>query len=599
MAIQELNEMNLSGVSGATSKKASGRKVGGDKVDGVESGSNLSGTSILAFSDMLIGSYHNSEVMEKLGEKLKEVYNKIDVSKPVLLKFPKGKYEFDYDMIVAAMQDSDTKKVIYLGLVLEASGKKPVEPGAILEELAQRKANQDATVVASDSMQDFVYEAIEEVLAKRFNVSVEKISSLESVIIPHNEELESVNTLAAYIYDLLVTNLGIEADKARDLSIKDFKSLGNGYFDLTVGFNNKPIKNRIGRLTKSDFTINCEFVKQPAIKGGAARRKPVSLTNGYLDFLIEETTDSSGKPLTLATPLVIINEKMVTLPTFNNSILATLNALVFNNQNVMRKAITEKDVGSLNYLFNFGGEAGKPGEKISFKDPSADPSLVNQIIAAQFKQRPVYMLELEFNGDTYPIDRVLLGATEADDDIYKFINKRLSTLLDTDVEVDSVLATYPHEIPIGEFIDKHGEVRDIREIDLAYILNYTEDSNIIQDWIYSNVPVDQCLAVTGKTNFELRLELLDELSKMLGIEMVITGRAIRLPLHSELLAVLESESIKKGYNVNLNTPTISKSNYTDLRAVAGVYSNAEFAGPGLGAGINRPTYRASYSPRGF
>jgi len=599
MAIQELNEMNIGGVSGASSTKTSGKKVGGDKVGSVASGSSLSGTSILAFSDMLIGSYHNSEVMEKLGEKLKEVYDKIDVAKPVLLKFPKGKYEFDYDMIVAAMQDSDTKKVIYLGLVLEASGKEPAEPGIILEELAQRKANQDIPVVASDSMQDFIYDTIEEVLAKRFNVSVEKIVSLESIVIPHNEELESVNTLAAYVYDLLVTNLGIEAGKARDLSIEDFKTLGNGYFDLTVGFNNKPIKNRIGRLTKSDYTINCEFIKQSAVRGGAARRKPISLTSGYLDFLIEETIDRFGKSMTLATPLVIINEKMTTLPTFNNSILATLNALVFNNQNVMRKAIIEKDVGSLNYLFNFGGEAGKPGEKISFKDPSADPVLVNQIIAAQFKQHPVYMLELELNGDTYPIDRALLGTTEADATIYKFINDRLSTLLNTDVEVNNVLATNPHEVPIGEFVDKHGEVRDIREIDLSYILNYTEDPRIIQGWIYSNVPVDQCQAATGKTNFELRLELLDELSKMLGIEMVITGRAIRLPLHSELLAVLESESIRRGYNVRLNAPTIGQSNVTDLRAVAGVYSNAEFAGPGIGTGINRPTYRASYSPRGF
>jgi len=597
MAIKELNDVNVGSVE--TGAKATAET----KTGGASGATNsvLGGTSVLAFSDMLIGSYHNSEVMEKLGEKLKEIYDKLDVVKPVLLKFPKGKYEFDYDMIVAAMQDSDTKKVIYLGLVLEASGREPAEPGVILEELAQRRNGQDLPVVTADSLQDFVYDTIEEVIAKRFNVSKDKIISLESIIIPHNEELESVNTLAAYVYDLLVTNLGIEAGKARDLSIVDFKSFGNGYFDLMLGFNNKPTKNRVGRLFKADFTINCEFVKQASIRGAAARRSPISFTAGYMDFLIEETMDRFGKPLTLATPLVIVNEKLTTFPTFNAGTLAMLNALVFNNQNVLRKAIIEKDAGALNYLFNFGGEPGKPGEKISFKDPNADPMLVNQIIIQHFKQHPVYMLEIELNGDIYPIDRVYLGATGPDSQTaYSFINERLTTLLNTDIKVNNILAANPHEIPIGEFVDKHGEVRDIREIDINYILQYTDDPRIIQGWIYSNVPVDQCLAATGKTNFELRLELLNELSQMLGIRMVITGRAIRLPLHSEFLAVLESQALQAGYNVRLNAPTIGQSNFTDLRAIAGVYSSAEFAGPGIGVGVNtRPTYRPTFSPRGF
>lgn len=573
---------------------------GTSRADGAKSIFNT-GSSIMSLEDLLLSNYKNSEVMEKYAEAIKDALKDIQGDFKII-KVPKSKFDLDYDSVVIAIKDKKGN-VNYLIHLLEASGPEPVAPSIILEEMKTVKRDQSLLIVPADAFDNYLYDTVEEILAKIFNVSKAKIKSFEGFVIPHNEEVVTANIAAKYTHDIIVFNAAIENGEVNDLCVTDFKSLsnGNGYFELNLAFNNAPTKNRLGRIYKSDFTVTSSFNGQPNGKRRITK-KEIALTSGYMDFIVSEVSNQFGKSKMMAKPLIIINESMGLMPTLNFHLLSIINALTFASPNVLKQGYIEKDAGPLNYFFNFNGEQGKPGVPVSFKDPEADPHIIGAMLQEHFNYQPVFFTEIELNGDIYPQTTgfVALADPAHRAEANNLILERASVLINKDIPKDiQVLGSAPHEVPTGEFIDANGEVRDIREIDTIFLINNKVDDRILENWIYSNLPVEQCMGLTGKTNFELKLEILDALTQMLGLQLVITGRAIRIPLSSLFLQVLEENIISAGYAPRFNAPMVSNTPFADLRSIAGVYSGAEFQGNAFAPSTPSRVYVPRFNGRGF
>ena len=580
-----------------------GIKSGDERTtSGAAASALFGGNSIMNLQDMLLSNYQNSEVMEKYAEAVKEALK--DVNDNIsIIKLPKAKFDLDYDNIVLTYKDSKGG-INYMVHLLEASGPEPVAPQVILEEIKNAKRDQALLLVPSDAFDDYLYDTVEEVIAKIFKVTKDKIKSYEGIVIPHNEEIVTANIAAKYSHDILVFNAAIDSGEARDISAQDFRALGNGYFELTLGFNQAPAKNRLGRIYKADFNIASSFHSQQSSSRRRAGKKEIALTSGYSDFLVSEVTDHFGKTKMVAKPMVIINESMGLMPTLNFHLISLINALTFAQPNVLKQSFIEKDTGALNYFFNFGGEAGKTGVPVSFKDPEADPHVIGAMLQEHFDYSPVFFTEITLNDDIYPQTSgfVALSDPALREEANAYIMERASVLVGKDLPLNiPVLGSTPHEVPTGEFIDSNGEVRDIREIDTIFLIKSKVDDRILENWIYSNLPSEQCLALTGKSNFELKLEILDAVSQILGIQMVVTGRALRIPLGAQFLRMLEENIIGAGYAPRFNAPQIGNTPFADLRSISGMYSGAEFQGGGFattGPSANR-NFAPRFSARGF
>ena len=370
----------------------------------------------------------------------------------------------------------------------------------------------------------------------------------------------------------------------------------NSSVNLDIKFNTGLTLNPVGRVVRSDFNVESSIVSNVNVRslheiGG---RKRLAMASGYLEYFVSEMKNEyTGQTTNIATPMIILSEFVSRANTLNYVLTSIINATAFTNRSTLGALIIEKDAGPLNVLFNYGGEPGKFGEKLSFKDPKAKRELINDIINKHIVSTPIFAVEVEIYGANYShmSPFAALANSESLVPATKDIIDGASLLVGAPIESKNVLAEQPAILPMGEYIDANGDTRDLREIDLAFICKHSNDIKLIYEWIYSTATPPACIEATGKDPYTLRLEIYNKLANMLGITPVITGKVARIPLNGAFVDEITRKAMAaRYYPVPVNSD-IGYNEINNLQALSGIYANATMGATGLGM----PTFGNSFN----
>jgi len=547
---------------------------------------------------LLIGNYGENELLEEFSEVCKKSLKSAKI-KMVFAKLDLIKFDLGFSHMLFAHK-GDNGKVYYFSALLEATGRKPLDVHTIVESFNIK--NSSDVLVTGDAFDKDFFEVATAVLTRSMETTPENLVFCEGVIIPNNVNIEQTGDIVAkYAQDIVVSNLakdtGIEADVTCD-AIND--AMGNGMLNLDLAFNAGSTVNMLGRHVRTDFNVEVSIVKNLNVRSlnGQGGRKKLSTTAGFIDYVISEDNNHyTGLIKRMAEPMVILNEFIGSAPTINYALMSIINATTFTNRNILKSLIVEKDAGPLNFLFNYGGAEGTLyGEKISFKDDKADPTVINEIMRNHIKPEPMFALDIEEFGSDYPYLRPFSALI--DNSSRKFANDDIlqaaSEFVGSDLPNMDVCAECSF-VPLGEFLDNEGNVRDIREIDTVFIAKHINEPSILIDWIYSNAGNDICLSSTGKEPYTLKLEVIDKVASMLNIKPVITGRAVRVVLTADFVSELVSRAMSSGYRPKTDAPSIGYNDFNNLQNIASAYASASVGNTGFGASSARQGFSMPYT----
>jgi hypothetical protein len=547
---------------------------------------------------LLIGNYGENEVLEAFAEVCSKALKSAKI-KVVPLKIDLMKFDLGFSHMLFGFK-GDNGKAYYFSALLEATGRKPLDVRTILDSLNVK--NSSDVLVTADAFDKDFFDVATSVVSRAFSVDENNIVFCQGVIIPTGADIEQTGDIVAkYAQDIIVSNYAKDTGMEADVTVAAINEvMGNGMLNLDLAFNSGSTINMLGRHIRTDFNVEVSIIKNNNIRSlnGQGGRRKLSTTAGMIDYIIaEETNHYTGQIKRMAEPMIILNEFIGSAPTINYALASLINATTFTNRNILKTLIVEKDAGPLNFMFNYGGAEGSIyGEKISFKDEGADPTVINDIIRNHIKPEPIFAMDIEEYGSDYPYLRpfsaLAVNASRrlANEDILaaacEFTGVELPNM---DVAVGTI------HVPLGEFQDSDGNVRDIREIDTVFIAKHINEPSILINWIYSNTPADVCLESTGKDPYILKLEVIDKVAAMLNIKPVITGRAIRIILNGEFISQLVSAAMGSGYAPKVDAPNIGYNDFNNLQNIASAYASAAVSNTGFGATGARQGYQVPYT----
>jgi len=574
------DNVNNTGLDDLLNNEEVGNTSTGTADDGQLQVVGLSGMDSLMLEDSDQESLGKYAV--KSAEILKEGYLDIRV-----MKMDKEKFGLGFSFVLYSTKDN-AGKVYYFLALLEKTGRQPLEVKQIVNELNVK--NNTSILVTSDAFDDTVY-AIAETMLKKAYKDITSLRNLEGVVIPSSSDVEATaEVMSRYVHNRMVVESEITSGKSADLNFKALRAIGrNSNTNLDIAFNTGLTINTAGRSIRSDFNIESNIASNSYVRSmhDISGKKRIATVSGYLEYLVSDKVNEYTMQSTkVATPILILNEFMGKASSLNYVLTSIVNSTIFSSRPILRNLIVEKDAGPLNVLFNYGGDASKPGDKLSFKDEKAKPEIVNDIIRQHVTSTPIVAIEVELFGSDYShmAPFVALASDETRMAATEDILKGASELVGSKMETSSVLGDESSLVPIGEYLDADGNVRDLREIDLAFICTYSNDQALIFDWIYSTLTPAMCRSITSKDPYLLKLEVINKLASMLNFKPVITGKAVRIPLSGMFVEELTRKAMQAGYNPAPTNDAIGYNDFNNLQIVSQAYNGSTLANTGFGMG---------------
>lgn len=534
---------------------------------------------ISGFEDSLV----INEFIEGAVEGIKNTKQNIEI-----LRFDKETFKLGFSFIVFAKELSGV--VYYYPVLLEKTGRPPLSAVTILDELNIKSSI--AVFVTADAFSDEIFDLIERHLDKRFPNT--NIKALDGVVVPHKcNHKETGITVAKLGHDQLITKFAIANGKSSELTIKGINKLiggdrqrGRGDVMLKLDYHTGSTVGILGNPIRNDFTIGSEIIINGAIRSfhGGDGGRAICTATGYLEMVVSQELDYITRmEVKKASPMIILNNFISVAPTLNYVLLAIINSTTLSNRSNLRQLFIHKDIAALNYFFNYGGESTKPGPVLSFNDSEATPEMIDDLLRKHVNPDPIYAIEVEANGPSYTALAMFAGL--ADGGTYgratQGILQASSELVGEPMNSTSITAVAPITIPLGEMVDREGNVIDLREIDEAFVIKNSQDPSLAMDWVFSNAPRDVCLAETGKDPYVLKLEVIAKIGNTQGTEPIITGKAHRIILDAGWLDELVEKASAAGYVPKTDgTQVYTGSN--SLQALSNVYSSAYVGDHGLG-----------------
>lgn len=574
--------------------------TGADETFSGKPESKKSDIEVLGLTTMDMMTFDTNSFSEYLTEYIglsKEVLkdSKIKIN---MFKLDRDKFGLPFSYVIYASKASNNT-IYYFVSVLEKTGREPVDLNLIIEDSGNK--NSSTSLVTADSFSDERYKIFEDILI--VNYGKMPLVALESIVVPSRSNLEiAADTVTRLAHDVILSNIRKDVGAAIDINFSAISGmLRKGMLNVDLSYTRGETVNKVGKPVFTEFSIESSIVNNAVLRDfDTAGRKRIAMATGYIDyFFIEETNTYTGQLKKSAEPLFILNEFIGSAPTINFVLISIVNAYIFNNYQNLRGLIIETDAGPLNYYLNFNGDVKKVGERVSFKDPKITPEILNAMVDTCFLHTPVFNIEIELSGTDYsyasPFTALADGnaAQQANNDILK-----AASLL-TDANITNINVAYNEglAVPIGEFTDKDGNVRDLREINAVFIAANTKDPSLLIDWAYSNLPTSECIFNTRKDPYMLKLEVLNKLATQIGITPKITGKAFRIPLNPAFIEALVIGAKNKGYQPKIITPNIHTTDYVNLANMASVYSGAHVSNMGFGNSDRGYVHNVnSYSP---
>lgn len=501
--------------------------------------------------------------------------------------------ELSYSLVILTIQADNHDQIFYHIVLLEATGDKPLTAGMIIDDINQK--NDNKVFVASDAFNTVLKDTVLSVLQNEFNVDIDKFVSTNGIVIPADIDVEEAAVKSMKL--AINTNMAEIANDTGLVQMIDLRglagSMSNHYLQLDINTNTTNINNAIGRVVRADFQIELNKVSKSnkvRFMNTNSSRMSLSTTYGYLDYLPKEDQPQFiGQPGRKSImPAVILTEQYSIKPNIDMMLMNIINAAILGQQQHLAGLLinNKRDVGVLNYYVNFENNKTGFGEKIKIKDGSLQQHDVLEIISKIFDFSPIVYIETEAYGVNFNTSSPFMGLHYAsvNPEIARNSNEMIldvaETMTGTKFQNRRVSGDEGIVVPLGHWIDGHGVKRDVREVDLAYVIENTKDAMLINKWVQSNLPA----SFNNNNAYLLKIEVMNAI---LPNSPVINGKAYRVPLNSGFVSELVSYAMGCGYSPTVDAGVnMSNGMFNDLQSVANAYADAGLKGINFGTTAN-------------
>lgn len=534
-----------------------------------------------------------------------------------------------YSYIVIAK--STEKSVYYFVVVLEATGRAPLSAEEIITEFNTSIKNRTVSNkiwTTDDAVNSTLRNKIAALLDRDFRATDKKdrtIIAADGIIIPYtNEDVDVAARNAAAIACNALNVMGVfENPSNKDLNIaKGARETKNAVLQIESSISRTTSRDELDNPIRSDWKIDLAVRQENQAYDNLSYIDDLNRENqscvltkacGFIDAIADEkiTPIAGGVPLReiRMSPHIIITDIFASKPTMGFMLFGLISTLVMGNKNMWLAAFlpdgSKYNVGALNIKTNIEKNQNGIGNKIDFNAERGKNKLTQEqiytIINDMFSLAPIVSMDIPAYGPHSYYSSVLSSAASgsvtpnSDGAINALIETAHSLTngaFDKNFPKDSIFSYEGVVVPMGTWMDKNGQLRDIRDVDLTMIASETESIELMDEWIMSNLPS----RLTSKDPYLTKVNIINQLIP----KAKITGKAIRVTFTKLFISHLEEAAVKAGLRVKYDSEAkVVESN--NLGVVTSAYANARRDGNARFAYENvfsGPTYNTNWISSG-
>ena len=586
---------------------------------GIGQGVSQGTTSGLTFGSGIQGlmsANQGSEYTNGIAKVLTGIYSSINkkVTPKVHVLDKETFTNLAYSAIIVTMQSN--KMVNYYTILLEETGRKPLTASEVVSEWETAIKIPGASPViytADEAINSILHKEIVNALKQEYG-SGQEYKTVDGVVLHKGHaDINVIGPMLATIaFNACYIETQFDNGVCSDLSIPNALQTAQGkQLRFESNMSKAICVNELGLPVRTDWKLDLCMVNnnqaQSLVLNAQNSKAVISRIGGFVDALPEQIT-MPGVPGTAPTtairfrPHIIMTSNSAETPTIGYMLLGVASSIVMTNRNMWLGALRPTDkkvnVGNLNIIAKIDdGE----GQRIDFTSKNYNANQVFAGIQTMFSLDPVISVDVESFGPQSFYNSILSaaaqpgasdGKTEAANYIIETAHILTGGRFPSDYNPHDIFVDDGVVVPLGTWSDKSGE-RDLREIDLTFIASHTDDMNMINKWILSNLPM-------SKSGFDPYLAKIEIINKLLpGAE--ITGKASRVTFSANFITTLASAITASGLNVRYE-PEIKYAEETNLSIMGSYLGNAGIGGyNGFAREVVQagPSYQTPYTQMGI
>lgn len=573
-----------------------------------------------------INSVRGSDYTNNIAKALKEIYNNVITNnfKPVITVLDKEKIQgIAYSSVVVSILQKNELR--YFTIQLEATGRKTITVGDIVNELANSTRNpntQPNIYTVDDGLDPTLFTIIEQQLVNSYNFTAEKLKEIvfinvDGVILhaSHPEFEEIAANLARLAYNAAISDMSI-GGKQGDLNIAaSLHANPDANYVYKANVNKTQSYTELGLPVRADWKVDLyQTIKHRNMTSINLQTQeiPCSRTCGYIDVLPEEIRVGSSFPgqyaignepkITRYHPHIIITATETQQPTVGYLLLSIVNSLIMCNQNMWLSALKPTDPKNHIGILNTEAKIDQGvGEKLDLTNKSYTIEQIYNSISQMVSLPPVVSIDIDSFGPQSSVASLIArangfntgdSASAAKLLVYK-AHELTGGLFPSEYPINDIFYNVPVILPNGKWSDKTGE-RDLRDIDYIFIANHTDDKSLLSQYALSEVGI-------GYQNLDTYLTRVAIINKFVSSAEVIS-KTIRCTFTNNFILTLTNAICGCGLNVRY-TPEITTLPDQNLSIMSALLQRAGLTGLNTGFAQefiqSRPNFMTPYTNMGM
>lgn len=568
-----------------------------------------------------IRSGMGQEHLIKTKKKIEEMINSLDETKRIKVTlFDKTVFGFlSYSSLVfhAISESNGSKSLFYYIVLFKSTGRRDKTASEIMGTITGNtidNSKYNELWTTDEAINDNYHKFIVDKLYKDYGIDYERESKLQNGVKPvllegviiHEEESDT-DMLAQRIFCLVgtvfVTQLSLsELIGLRDLNIKEaMKTASNRFLNIDTYYSDKNTEGPFGDLYRTDFTAN--LIYKPSNKTFTPQQlnsytesdETICTIGGFVTAIPIQHIDNITRTMVYRyRPQIVITRIDLDFPTVNYLMTAILTSLVMVERPQFLSSLYYgpiTDPGILNIVSKIDGEKGAT----KIRDPKLTREAAMEFLSDVVSAEPVITIDIPHYNDSSNYLSIMSGCAGgfryAGEEFISHVSELTGGAFDANFSPMDVFQNSGVTIPLGYWNSKHGK-RDLRDVDYAFILANTQDINLANRWIRSDVP-------GGCQDIGEYFAKVDVISKIIP-DAVITGKATRLSFTSNFINHFKEALRAIGFTA-IHEPSVNLfGNTYDLGMITAYYDPYGLSsGPGfINSGIKNVNNFINYSSFG-
>ncbi len=545
-----------------------------------------------------------SEYLNKLLEQVKEIYagENIGAYKLNVLAIDNEVVtNLQYSCLVTSL--CKNKKVTYFITMLEGTGRRPLDATAIIAEqnnmLRMNNVNKSTEVFVTSDAVDTILD--NEVVKQLTSVhgSDNTFITVDALVIPYNNtDLSAANIrpIASIALNACRVQSGKINNEFRDLNIAAAKAaLPNSFLKIDSNMLPSTIIDATGRQVRADFQIELHSVDNRNVSQSINlqnTKNVISKSAGFVDAMPVEIPVHSMPGMAQSSmlrlrPHVILTTMEADMPTTGYALLSLVTSVVMTRPAMWLAAVAPKstdelhDAGKLNMITNLENNQNGIGEPVDLKDPTLAAQEVHSLLKQMYSLEAMFSLDVETCGTQSDYLSIFAAAsapgTSKDESTEKYnaakeiisaANWLADGMFPQDFDINNIFLNSGIVIPTGKWTDKNGTERDLRDIDLSFVANVGQNTELVNQWALSNVPH----AISGMDPYLTKVEIISKLVP----NAEITGKATRCTFTPDFITTLSTACANAGLETRYD-PEVNYSEQSNIAVLGNYLANAGIA----------------------